>query len=325
MKKIMVHSSGIEKKIKVGFSWTTFFFGWIPSVCRGDFVSALKLFFIGIITLGVYPAVKCFSINKDYEKYLKSKGYEEGALLKEGFPTIKPLEYIATILEIIAPILIVIVYIIFSISMFSGMNNLEASAHGIKTESIFEYFNDEPEDQQVDSASVQKPQVNKTDTTTNSLEPLPKDSTYSSVPRATKDMYKTDIDTAKINEQLQDISKQISTIYINYGDEVKTNNGVPVVAQDNKDDLDTLKYYNRDISKVLNEQWGILKKVLTTEAFNKLQIEQMKWIKQKDIDAKNAEDASSNELGKDILYYSSLGSDTYYRIAYLNSKYLQKI
>ena len=44
MKKIMIHESGIQKNIKVGFSWTTLFWGWIPSAMRGDVVSALKLF-----------------------------------------------------------------------------------------------------------------------------------------------------------------------------------------------------------------------------------------------------------------------------------------
>lgn len=325
MKKIMIHSSGVKKKIKVGFSWTTFFFGWIPSACRGDFVSALKIFFIGIITLGVYRAVKCFSINRDYEKYLKLRGFEEGELLKEGIPEIKPLEYIATILEIIVPILIVIFYVIVSISMFSGINGLEASAHGINTESIFKYFYDGTDNQEFDNTSVPKVEINKIDTATNSLEPAPKDSTYSDSTKITKDMYKADIDTSKINEQLEDISNQISTIYSNYGEQVKTNHGVPVVSQDNEDALETLKYYNRDINKVLNEQWGILKSVLSPEAFKKLQIDQMKWIKQKDIVAKKAEDNSNTELGKDILYYSSLGSDTYYRIAELNSSYLQKI
>ena len=77
MKKIMIHESGIQKNIKVGFSWTTLFWGWIPSAMRGDVVSALKLFFIGGVTFGIYTLVKTVSINKDYEEFLLLKGFKE--------------------------------------------------------------------------------------------------------------------------------------------------------------------------------------------------------------------------------------------------------
>ena len=101
MKILMRHDNGIEKKIKSGFSWTTLFFCWIPSLIRGDLVSAIKLFIMQPITLGIYPAYKSFNINKDYKEFLTVKGYREVETLNEGVKEMKVLEYIAVILKII--------------------------------------------------------------------------------------------------------------------------------------------------------------------------------------------------------------------------------
>ena len=76
MKLIMQHDSGITKKVKGGFSWTTFFFGLMPSLIRWDLISALKIFFIGNLTFGIYTLVRCFSINKDYKESLLLKGFK---------------------------------------------------------------------------------------------------------------------------------------------------------------------------------------------------------------------------------------------------------
>ena len=53
MKKIMKKDNSY-KYVKVGFSWSTYFFGWIPSIYRGDFKSFFKIFILGILTLFVY-------------------------------------------------------------------------------------------------------------------------------------------------------------------------------------------------------------------------------------------------------------------------------
>ena len=102
MKILMKHDNGIEKKIKLGFSWTTLFFCWIPSLIRGDLVSAIKLFIMQPITLGIYPAYKSFNINEDYKEFLTVKGYREIQTLDEGVPKMRVFEYIAVILKIIA-------------------------------------------------------------------------------------------------------------------------------------------------------------------------------------------------------------------------------
>lgn len=57
---------GVVKTVKVGFSWTTFFFGWWVALFRGDIITCLKFIVFSLSTLGIYPLVKCFSYNKDY-------------------------------------------------------------------------------------------------------------------------------------------------------------------------------------------------------------------------------------------------------------------
>jgi hypothetical protein len=63
------------KQTKVGFSWTTFFFGCLPSLFRGDW----KWFFIqlgaALLTLGASSLVFMFIYNKLYINDLLEKGY----------------------------------------------------------------------------------------------------------------------------------------------------------------------------------------------------------------------------------------------------------
>lgn len=84
MKIIMKHDSGVSKEVKVGFSWTTFFFGFIVPLVRGDVKWALIMFVLGVIasvpTMGIGGLV-CdiiFAViyNKIYIKDLLMKGYQ---------------------------------------------------------------------------------------------------------------------------------------------------------------------------------------------------------------------------------------------------------
>lgn len=83
MKVKLVHPSGIEKEAKVGFSWTTFFFVFLPALFRGDIKWAvIMLIFEGIIlyiTSGfgasIVGIVFAFIYNKIYIKALLEKGY----------------------------------------------------------------------------------------------------------------------------------------------------------------------------------------------------------------------------------------------------------
>lgn len=91
--KIKVECRGVSKVVKEGISWTTLFFGWLPSLIRGDLPSALKLFVLDKFTFGIYSDIKSLTINKDYMDYLKVKGFKSQVKL-EGFPSLGFLEEI---------------------------------------------------------------------------------------------------------------------------------------------------------------------------------------------------------------------------------------
>jgi hypothetical protein len=74
---------GTAKEAPVGFSWTTFFFGFFPALIRGDYKWALINFVVSVIvsiaTAGVGGLI-CnivFGViyNKFYVKELQTKGY----------------------------------------------------------------------------------------------------------------------------------------------------------------------------------------------------------------------------------------------------------
>ncbi|MCG3088442.1 DUF2628 domain-containing protein [Sporosarcina cyprini] len=79
----MTNNAGLSKRVKVGFSWTTFFFGFLPALFRGDLKWAIIMFIIasvlGSFTFGigawVTSLVFCFIYNKIYIKELIEKGY----------------------------------------------------------------------------------------------------------------------------------------------------------------------------------------------------------------------------------------------------------
>ena len=69
-------SNGVEiKKVPLGFSWTTFFFGGFPALIRGDWTTGLILIVINAITYGVAGIIAAFLYNKYYAKSLFEKGY----------------------------------------------------------------------------------------------------------------------------------------------------------------------------------------------------------------------------------------------------------
>lgn len=80
-------TSKAVKQCKVGFSWTTLFFGFFPALFRGDWKWALIMFFssmiIGAITIGIggfggglIPIIFAFLYNKLYIKDLLESGYK---------------------------------------------------------------------------------------------------------------------------------------------------------------------------------------------------------------------------------------------------------
>lgn len=84
MKLKMKHDSGVTKEVKYGFSWTTFFFGFIVPLVRGDIkwalIMALISIAVGIPTMGIGGVISgiifSFVYNKIYIKELLVKGYK---------------------------------------------------------------------------------------------------------------------------------------------------------------------------------------------------------------------------------------------------------
>lgn len=69
------NSTGVVKQAKVGFSWTTFFFGGIVAMFRGQWGEVLKWIFLNPITLGIWGLVQCWTTNKKTVVSLIEKGY----------------------------------------------------------------------------------------------------------------------------------------------------------------------------------------------------------------------------------------------------------
>jgi hypothetical protein len=79
----LVNDAGGVKQVKVGFSWTTFFFGFFPALFRGDLKWAV-IMLIAAIAVGAFTAgigawvpgiIFSFIYNKMYIKELLEKGY----------------------------------------------------------------------------------------------------------------------------------------------------------------------------------------------------------------------------------------------------------
>jgi hypothetical protein len=91
MKLRLKNQFGITKDVKIGFSWTTFFFGIFPAIFRGDGLGVLSLFLLGIASIllatEVHPIfyllnlVGPFCYNQNYIQRLLDNGYKP---LEEG-------------------------------------------------------------------------------------------------------------------------------------------------------------------------------------------------------------------------------------------------
>ena len=84
MKATLMHDSGVKKKIKCGFSWTTLFFGFFVPLFRGDIKWAAIMFITGValgsFTFGIGALIAdivfACTYNKSYTKDLLIKGYK---------------------------------------------------------------------------------------------------------------------------------------------------------------------------------------------------------------------------------------------------------
>jgi hypothetical protein len=76
LKITLKHStSHVVKEQKLGFSWTTFFFGGWVAIFRGQWGEVLKWFLLNPITLGIWGIVQCWTTNKKTIVSFLEKGY----------------------------------------------------------------------------------------------------------------------------------------------------------------------------------------------------------------------------------------------------------
>lgn len=68
--------TGHMREAPVGFSWTTFFFGFFPALFRSDWVGAGVQFLLSCLTVGLSNLFFMFIYNKWYLKRLVNDGYE---------------------------------------------------------------------------------------------------------------------------------------------------------------------------------------------------------------------------------------------------------
>ena len=71
--------TGQMKLAPIGFSWTTFFFGFFPALFRGDWKWAVIQFVLAVITAGLSNFVFCFIYNSLFVKDLIGVGYQATA------------------------------------------------------------------------------------------------------------------------------------------------------------------------------------------------------------------------------------------------------
>lgn len=85
------NQAGLIREAKIGFSWTTFFFGAFVPIFRGDWKWFLIQLLVACLTWGISNLVFCFIYNKIYIKDLLEKGYvpaddaSRTLLIQKGF------------------------------------------------------------------------------------------------------------------------------------------------------------------------------------------------------------------------------------------------
>ncbi len=65
----------VTKEAPVGFSWTVFFFGFLPPLFRGDYKWAIVMLIAALVTFGLSNLIFMFIYNNLYLKSLLETGY----------------------------------------------------------------------------------------------------------------------------------------------------------------------------------------------------------------------------------------------------------
>lgn len=67
--------TNLVKKGFIGFSWTTFFFGGLPALFRGDILTGVLVLVASMLTFGIAGIIWAFMYNKRYTTGLLEQGY----------------------------------------------------------------------------------------------------------------------------------------------------------------------------------------------------------------------------------------------------------
>lgn len=70
------NEAGLVRQVKVGFSWTGFFFGGIPFFFRGMPGHGALWILLGLFTCGITNLILSFIINKQTAHYYLERGYK---------------------------------------------------------------------------------------------------------------------------------------------------------------------------------------------------------------------------------------------------------
>ena len=72
----MKNEAGLVREVKVGFSWTAFFFGGFPFFFRGIPLYGAAWVVLALVTWGISNLILCFIINKQTAHYYLEHGYK---------------------------------------------------------------------------------------------------------------------------------------------------------------------------------------------------------------------------------------------------------
>lgn len=88
---ITLKKGNIIQKSYVGFSWTTFFFGFFVPLFRGDIMWFIVFLILNILTAFIAQLILCFLYNGIYTKnklkegFVPADSYSEGILRTKGY------------------------------------------------------------------------------------------------------------------------------------------------------------------------------------------------------------------------------------------------
>ena len=91
MKIFLRNPAGMVKQVKLGFSWTTLFFGIFVPLYRGDLKWTILSLILVVLTSGLAWLILPFLYNRLYIKGLLEKGWypadpmSRNALISKGF------------------------------------------------------------------------------------------------------------------------------------------------------------------------------------------------------------------------------------------------